>query len=331
MATITPDTYIKLVRFDVTKQHQITFSNLQAQIDYFDNLQGVELQASTYQRKDWKIRFPACIDDIENYNYLIYRNNGTPNIYQDKTYFCYITNMEYVNDNLTDVTIQIDCFQTYQFDFIYKQMYIEREHVNNDTIGANTIPESLELGNYILNSQDTYIWGIDTDDSLGRSMLYIVQTPQYASYMPSNERTTNLGGVVFSGLTYATDVATNIDEIVEGLNGENVEPYNVYVVPKRITNCHPPLSSTSWKDFQWHGQNGSVTIPYTYTKPTDIDGYTPVNKKLLCYPYNYLIVSNNSGSSINLKFEHFDTDDCEFEIKGIPVPRWFNCDFAIIL
>ena len=157
---ITPDSYIKLVRFDVSKEHQITFSSLQTQLDYFNNLSGLELQDSTYQRKDFKIRFPAVIDSIEQYNYLIYRNDSdsTPNYYQDKTFFCYITDMEYVNDNNTDVTIKLDVFQTYQFDFIYKQSFVEREHVNNDTIGANTIPESLEIGDYILNAQQTYLW-----------------------------------------------------------------------------------------------------------------------------------------------------------------------------
>ena len=55
MSVITPESYIKLVRFDVTKENQITFSDGVAQIDYFRNtLQGVELEASSYQRKDYK-------------------------------------------------------------------------------------------------------------------------------------------------------------------------------------------------------------------------------------------------------------------------------------
>lgn len=155
---ITPDSYIKLVRFDVTKEHQITFSNLSAQLSYFENLSGLELNASTYQRKDFKVRFPRVIDEIETYNYLIYRNesDSTPNYYQDKTFFCYITNMEYINDGNTDVTIQLDVFQTYQFDFIYKKSFIEREHANSDNVGDNIIHEGLETGEFLPNTFEDF-------------------------------------------------------------------------------------------------------------------------------------------------------------------------------
>ena len=70
LSAITPDSYVKLVRFDVTKEHQMTFASLTAQTDFFTNLQGLELQASTYQRKEGKVRFPVIIDDIENYNFI---------------------------------------------------------------------------------------------------------------------------------------------------------------------------------------------------------------------------------------------------------------------
>ena len=57
--------------------------------------------------------------------------------------------MEYVNDNMTDVYIKLDVFQTYQFDFQYKKCFVEREHVNDDTVGLHTVPENLETGEYI--------------------------------------------------------------------------------------------------------------------------------------------------------------------------------------
>ena len=34
--------------------------------------------------------------------------------------------------------------------------------------------------------------------------------------------------------------------------------------------------------------------------------YTPKNNKLLCYPYNYMLVSNNVGNNLLLKYENFD-------------------------
>ena len=38
--------------------------------------------------------------------------------------------MEYVNDSMTNIYIKTDVFQTWQFDLIYKQSFIEREMIN---------------------------------------------------------------------------------------------------------------------------------------------------------------------------------------------------------
>lgn len=150
---IDKDTYIKLVRFDVTKEHQITFSDGVSQVDYFINqINGEVLTASSYQRKEHKIRFPALIDSIEKYNYAIVQNK--PESY--KYYFYYITDMEYISDELTDVTIKLDVFQTYQFDFHYLRSFVEREHVNSDIVGEHTLQEGLEIGDYVVDSYEYY-------------------------------------------------------------------------------------------------------------------------------------------------------------------------------
>lgn len=174
MSAITPDSYVKLVRLDVTKEHQLTFANLTAQTNFFESLQGLELNASTYQRKEGKVRFPSVIDDIERYNYLIYKNDSdtTVNYYQNKYFYCYITNMEYINDSMTEITIKQDVFQTWQFDFIYKQCFVEREHVNDDGIGKNTIPEGVETGEYIINTTN-YIDELVTTGIMIQTTEYI--------------------------------------------------------------------------------------------------------------------------------------------------------------
>lgn len=67
MSAITPESYIKLVRFDVTKENQITFPDGVAQVNYFKNtLEGIEAEDFTYIRQEQKIRFPYIIDQIEN-------------------------------------------------------------------------------------------------------------------------------------------------------------------------------------------------------------------------------------------------------------------------
>ena len=192
MAVITPDTYVKLVRFDVTPEHQLTFSSLSSQTTFFDNLTGVVLSDFTYQRKDNIIRYPALYETIEKYNYLLYRNEAQSN----KTYYCYITNMRYINDEMTEITIETDVFQTWQFDIIYRESFVEREHTNNDTIGYNTVPEGLETGEFICNDYHK-VGGFELDD-----LVYVVQVTEYcsdSSIEPVQQTgfpiTTNFGGL----------------------------------------------------------------------------------------------------------------------------------------
>lgn len=56
--------------------------------------------------------------------------------------------------------------------------------------------------------------------------------------------------------------------------------------------------------------------PETYTnitnKPTSIDGYTPVNKKLLTYPFCYMAFSSQNASQKIYRYEDFANNSLEF-------------------
>lgn len=240
LALITPDTYIKLVRFDVTKEHQITFSTKEAQKQFFSSLQGVEMTAVRYQRKDYKIRFNALIDDIINYNYLYYYNDVN-----DRIYYCYVTDMEYVNDNLTDVVIKTDVFQTYQFDFVYKKCFIEREHVNDDTPGKNVVPEGLEHGEYITNDMETF-------DKFNRT-CYVIQATKDLTSQHNIVYGTEISGLIFSGtFMLCFSYADVLDIIQQYESNQNLGidcVLNVYIIPYALTSNYivepdPPLIRT---------------------------------------------------------------------------------------
>lgn len=125
---ITPQTNIRLLKtpFELDNKNQLTFINEEAQRNYFLNLPHIEEDNCTYQRKDNVIRFPAHIDTILSYNYVMYQNEN----YSDKWFYAFITNMRYLNDSVTEISITTDVFQTWQFDFIFKASFIEREMIN---------------------------------------------------------------------------------------------------------------------------------------------------------------------------------------------------------
>lgn len=124
---IQPDTNLYLLKcpLELSNKHQITFTNKETQFEYFDSLNKLEIERISYQRKDSMIRFPAHIDSLLEYNYCMYQNDN----YSEKWFYAFIVNMEYVNDNMTYIYIKTDSFQTWQFDLIFKQSFIEREMI----------------------------------------------------------------------------------------------------------------------------------------------------------------------------------------------------------
>ena len=119
------------------------------------------------------------IDNLLGYNYCMYQNEN----YGNKWFYAYITNMEYENDGLTNITISTDVWQTWQFDINFKNSFVEREHVNDDTIGANTIDENLNVGEVIEE-------GMQEDLSLSENSWVGIMS----SWNPSTEKQ-------FSGIT----------------------------------------------------------------------------------------------------------------------------------
>lgn len=146
---ITPNTNVKLLKLPlhINNKNQLTFENKSAQSNYFLSLNALEIDNCTYQRKDNVIRFPDHIDNILQYNYCMYQNEN----YSDKWFYAYITNMRFINPNMTEISIKTDTWQTWQFDIKLMQSFIEREIVNknDDVAGRYIIPEGLELGETI--------------------------------------------------------------------------------------------------------------------------------------------------------------------------------------
>lgn len=280
-------------------KHTLYFSDTSSQSSYFTGKKVKDSTECSYQRKDKIIRYPANYDDIVGCNYVMYKNSS----HSSKWYYAFITKMEYKNDEMTEIHIETDVIQTWLFDYSVKASFIEREHVNSDIEGEHTVPECLETGEFICNelSRDTEL----------QDYVYMIQTTADTNGDPIYA--TCYGGVWSAGGAY---ICSTGEELVSIINlyanmGKSDAIFGVYLVPKKIVN------NTS-ETMQYSGQLEPVKYEHSFPCATTLDGYTPRNKKLLCYPYSYILLSNNSGQSNILQYENFDTDTCTFEIVGVP-------------
>lgn len=143
---VTPQTILRLLKvpIEIDNKNQLTFKNEQKQRQYFLSLPHIEIDEISYQRKDSVIMFPDHIDNLLEYNYVMYLNEN----YTNKWFYAFITNMEYVSDYNTKISISTDVFQTWQFNIQFKESFIEREMINvdEDIPGANLLPERFRNG-----------------------------------------------------------------------------------------------------------------------------------------------------------------------------------------
>lgn len=340
---ITPNTNIRLLKvpFEIARKNQLTFASLTAQTNYFLSLPHLEYDNTTYQRQNNVIRFEAPIDDIRTYNYVMYKNES----YSNKWFYAYITNMEYKNDNTTDITIQLDVFQTWQFNIVYNTMFVEREHVNDDTVGKNIVEEDLEIGEYISNLHNTSTYANEVAIIMGTTL-------DLNNY--HNNKFDSIKGDLFdnlySGVKYYSWYNQNyIDGVspynqvryIEGLNhllqtidnsGQGEGVLELFLAPTKlispIRDNHVVIASNQTDKYGINKYDTESGFNHLMTITNgNLDGYVPVNNKLKCFPYRYLIVSNNNGGEVTYKYEDFYTKNNQGEkvISNQPQFEIFGC------
>ena len=314
-------TNIRLLKvpIEIDNKNQLDFENATTQYNYFNNCVHIDLDDSSYQRKDNTIRYPGHIDDLIGFNYCMYKNAQ----YSNKWYYAFITDMRYMNDEMTLVTIKTDVWQTWWNDIEIKRSFVEREHVNDDTIGLHTIPEQLETGEHIssgvenlYNDNETYICisCSDLPGDLGRS-----------TSLRYNGVYSGTDSFLFDGAQGATNFIQAMDEDEKYLANAIV---SIYLVP---TSLYSGVT-LNWQTITINGittrlaripsSDSSVLLSTSssLTPPSSIDGYTPKNNKLKVFPYSYLYVTNNAGGNAIYKYEDFINNTAQFKTYGSLTP-----------
>lgn len=319
---------------ELTKSHQLTFSSINTQKAYFNSLDKLVLEDFTYQRREAIIRVPYSLDLMEQYNYVSYCNEE----YNDRLFYAYITDMNYINDSLTAVYIELDVYQTYQFDFQLKKSFVERMHVGNDRVGLWTAGEEFETGE--LNDIDITHIGFASEPTTtmvqGRNAVCIV----------CSEDIMNWSGVLITngiatGLTFYYMSIAYIDNFKAAITAKGKTDQiitNMYMIPYKMFNAmitrgylsqHTYHSGQSDEvkayvpNVEWQGEvlfSSHYLDKKTtgqFKRVTESTGYTPHNNKLYGYPFNYAVLSNNVGGSIDFKYELMN-GSTNIQVSGVP-------------
>lgn len=319
---VTPQTTIQLLDTPLVEdqENQLTWNSVSAQQQYFEGLPSLLIDGCSYQREGGFIRVPKHIEQIRQYNYVAYKNSN----YTDKVFYAFITGMEYANDNMTRVYLKTDVWQTWWNQMQFKPSFVEREHVNDDTIGLHTYPENLETGDYIMVRQDKLI---DFQRVESIFCIQVTDIPSNAGIVKSQ-----LPRKVYSGLPsgcwYIFVLVDDIDALslwIDAYNADGKQDAILAIFPlaNALTNTSSSAELTPLTNTIFEGTYilNSTTAPtyfqtaYNIAKPTNFQGYTPKNNKLFTWPYINFYFDSQSGSSVEYKFEDFNGDP-SFRLMG---------------
>ena len=316
MAVIAPNSEIYLIKcpIELDNLNQLSFANATAQHNYFNSLPKLALTNATFQRKDGTIRWPGSMESILEYNYCMYRNKSHGN----KWFYAFITNIEYINDNMSAITIKTDVWQTWQFDLTFNKCFVEREHVNNDTFGLHTLEENIPSGEWMINAtQELEITNPKTcfvvvllTELIGNllstygSRLRVyngIPSGCYFLFLDVDTTYTSLNNLIEAydsvGKAEAIMAMYLVPKSLMGTEGTDYNEYSIDIFTGQYgIDCFVPKASTGVK----------LVSTSTITRNSTLNGYSPKNNKCFTKQFNYIMVMNNAGESAIYNWEDFN-------------------------
>lgn len=316
VGAISPNTTIHLlsgILLDNTYENTIYFANQADQYAFFTDKIVYTLTEQSYQRVERNsIRVELTMAQVMNVDYIMFKNTS----YENKWFYAFISEARYINNNVTEIEYEIDVMQTWFYDCDLFPSFIEREHSRTDNPGDNTIPEKVDIGHdYEIVREQT----IDLSDSHAIAIVtaYMPQSDEAWDWLRAdNMKVSN--NKVFTGLDVVDlgHVSSDFADIsaigarIRQLQIDSKEIVGIFQYPTALLPTIAPY-------------NVADPAAKVYTVPnTDAIGrYQPANKKLLCYPYRCIRVTNNSGVSATYEYENWTTDnEISFKLDGTCVP-----------
>lgn len=245
----------------------------------------------------------------------------------NKTYYYFITKVDYVSDTVVKLFLEMDVLQTYLFNWDLRPCFVERMTAPSDEIGENTVDEGLEVGALmemnkvdLTELQDLSLLALSSVDLRNIEIDY-EKRPYEISFIQDAFSFTV--GEVFSGLgVFQCKNTTLIDGFFDALSRKGVidQIISLWLYPKALIEATETDSEELAGFFET--VESDVTKDVTFNAPSNYlaDGYMPRNKKLLTYPYRFFHISNNNGGHADYRLERFTDGTLSFELQGSIFP-----------
>lgn len=220
--------YTNVLSYSEAQMLELCQANLVAQADNYSFLRptGSIMAGFTYAQ---------CLQA----NYIAFQNPD----YSNKWFFAWIDDVIYKGDKNTEITFTVDAWSTWFDKWQKKTCFINRQHVNNDTIGLHTISENLDVGEVIEESYEGFPV-IDTKED--RNQFYYAIEGTYnpitkKDYVGVTKINGSLSGAwiflfkAFEGSVGIPEINNFLGEVNNDKKIDSIQ--NMYILPKYLVDA----------------------------------------------------------------------------------------------
>lgn len=231
------------------------------------------------------------MDVAYNYNYMAFKNTS----FENKWFYAFVTNVEYVNNITVEITYEIDYIQTWISTVDFNQCFIERQHQETDNYGDNLQPETPATGPFVYDELEeiNYTPAVVLVTTIDKDHLIIdvpiTEIPGYQNLARS--------GMISGCWYYIYDCTDTADMTL----------LQVVLKAIEVANKQDEVLCLIMAALELWDNSGTYSPTYKYySAPTAVGSYTPRNSKVLVYPYSALSITTWDGNETLFQQELFD-------------------------
>lgn len=311
---------------------------------YFTNIQKLAVADRCYYARDNRgfVRVELPIGTMMHAQYMRFKNTS----YENNWWYAFVKDVVYINDHTVEVQFELDILMSYMGEFTLKACYIERQHVEDDSIGANLVDENFNCGEYVnLNASD------ETQDAFDSKTGWFSSFDSGATHTWNNNKAWSYLAFVSQPLLVASPVREGLgiyngldigiyantpagrSDMNQALHLQDIfgNVISICLLPEKFIPKIPNYNVPPYLGAVNYATVNRDEVPYVLTKSitksfeylgdlppsvTGHNGYLPVNNKLYTYPYNFLVVNNSEGQEMIYKYELFSSSSCNFELSA---------------
>lgn len=336
--------------FPLDNSHVRRFASLSTQTAYFDSLPKTTLENFVYTRVDnydFTFNVTGKIQGSQQWGYMRLKNLFDGN----RWYYCFITKVEYVDDNTVKVYGSLDFYQTYVFDMTILESLVERQHEklyqSNGLPVLNTVDEGLDYGSEYrvvstrkvvtssirwlvivsstpLGGEVTNTYNVGTPTPLYHyAVPYRIGSGNHLSITDGSKTIEVLAfNLIFEKLQSDETIANSVISLyTTSYIGIDVNPY--YDPVSGLID----ISSIQGVNLRTiHNDLTGALIRVQNVETFEEEGVLIQNKydgvpnykesKLKCYPYTVLVLSDGKGNQVEYKPEFIDGLNLSFRKRG---------------